>query len=918
MSWPAKPTSGLALQPLYQQVIEFGARLIDCTSAYVSEIDLERHTTTVVAEFIGRQASEAEQISDIGTHYNLEEEFGTTLDSVMKEIEPYLIHVDDDDLPPAERDHMETYGAKSILGFPLLIDGMPVAGVEFWESRRRREFTAEEIELVRATVQQVAIPIENARLYAQAMSEIQEREELERQIGASHERRGRQVQLSTQVTKDIAAATDLSDLYQRVVTQVKEQFGFYHVQLLRYEPAVDAVILIAGYGETGQKMLNARHRMPMGVGLIGRAADAGRSVLRPDVSQDLEWQPNPLLPHTWGELAVPIVLGEEVLGVLDVQSDTPNALDEDDQLALEGLCGQIAIAIESTRLRQEMEDRLRELDQLQRIMSRQGWQTFRTQRELATKGYRFDQSSVQPVAPNQLQAGTAGPPVTGPDNLIGPQKVVISPMKVRGEVIGSLGIQDDPEHPLAAEDRELLDSISVQVAEALESARLLEQTNKHAIELEAVARVSAAASTILDTDKLLQTVVTLAKERFDLYHVAIFTLDENLLHLAADTSSPAGPEDEEPLLLDFSQSEALVARTARTRQPVLANDITQETAYPLQPTQTETRSELSIPLIVGDDMLGVLDLQSEIPRRFSEDDIRIHITLAAQVAVALQNANLYAEQLRTAARLREVDRLKSEFLASMSHELRTPLNSIIGFADVLLEGIDGSLNERMQEDVTLIRDSGRHLRQLISEMLDMSKIEAGVMELHYEQINVSLLAREIMANAKSLAMHKDLDIHLKVHPNLVHVEADRTRLTQVLLNLMSNAIKFTEEGAVTLSMEEEDGHLVASVQDTGIGIKEDDIPAIFEQFRQIDGSLTRKVGGTGLGIPISKKLVELHGGDMWVESEPGVGSTFWFTIPGQLSTKQKLKTGPLQRSKVEAVLTIKMNECAAGTLNSRY
>jgi signal transduction histidine kinase len=314
---------------------------------------------------------------------------------------------------------------------------------------------------------------------------------------------------------------------------------------------------------------------------------------------------------------------------------------------------------------------------------------------------------------------------------------------------------------------------------------------------------------------------------------------------------------------------------------VVANNFSEYLGHLPQLALPSSRSEAAIPLIAGDQLLGVFDLQSDVENSFGEDEIRIHTTLAAQVAVALQNAILYAEQLETTERLREVDRLKSEFLASMSHELRTPLNSIIGFADVLLEGIDGQLNERMVEDVTLIRDSGRHLRSLIGEMLDMSKIEAGVMELYYEKIDVPALAEEIIANAQSLAKDKDLVFDLQIDPELQIIEADRTRLMQILLNLISNAIKFTEKGEITLSMSQNNGELVASVQDTGIGIEQDDIPKIFEQFRQVDGSPTRKAGGAGLGIPISKSLVELHGGKMWVESVPGIGSTFSFTIPAQ-------------------------------------
>ncbi|MGD8806366.1 MAG: GAF domain-containing protein [Chloroflexota bacterium] len=878
----ALATASLELQPIFDKVISVTSQLIDCTSAYVSQIDLNSRTTTVVAEYFGPEASEKEKRSDLGVSYDLEKEFGTPWETMETRVEPYVLQVDDPNLPEAERAHMEEYGARSILGIPLMVEGTPVAEVEFWDSRARRDFTADEIEVVQTVARQVAVPLENARLYGKMLRELEERRQLEFQIQESHERRGRQVQLSTQISKEIVGAANLGELYQRVVNQVKEQFGFYHVQLLRYNPTADAVVLMAGYGEIGAKMKANNHRMPMGVGLIGAAAATGRSFLRPDVTQDPNWQANPLLPETKGELAVPIMLGDEVLGVIDVQSSVAGALDEDDQLAIEGLCNQTAVAIESTRLRQEMQEQLLELNQLQRIMSREGWQNYRGQKA-RTKGYRFDQSAVKPVTEGDMK------PTTGPlresswaTRPLGgrPPGTLSRSLSVRGEIIGALGIRDDPNQPLSAEDQELLDSISVQVAEALENARLLEQTQKHAVEMEAVAQVSAAASSILEADRLLHSVTRLTKERFNLYHVSVFTLEDSKLELAAGTLLPKeslarnlSPE------IDILEQGSLVARAARARKPIMNNDISHAGGLMARPTLPLSRSELAIPLIVGDQVLGVIDLQSDSPGRFGEADVQIHTSLAAQVAVALQNAKLYAEQLQTTERLREVDRLKSEFLASMSHELRTPLNSIIGFADVLLEGIDGPLNERMVEDVTLIRDSGRHLRALIGEMLDMSKIEAGVMELYYEEIDLPALAQEILANARTLAKDKDLEIQLELAPGLETVEADRTRLTQILLNLMGNAVKFTEKGSIVLSLEQRGGRLLASVQDTGIGIRQEDIPAIFEQFRQVDGSLTRKAGGTGLGVPISRSLVELHGGEMWVESEPGVGSTFLFSIP---------------------------------------
>lgn len=897
-------TSGLELQPIFDTVLRFIAELIDATSGYVSEIDIEKRTSTVVAEYYGARAAANERVSDLGTSYSLVAEFGNSLESLRERKDSYTLHVDDLDLAPAERQHMQKYGVKSILGIVLFIEDEPVAEIELWESRRKRSFDREEIELLQAIARQVILPIRNARLYKQAKHELQERTLLERRIAQSLERRSRQVRLSTQVTKDIVAATSLSDLYNRVVTQVKEQFNYYYAQLLRYEPSQDALVLGAGSGKAGAKMLASGHRMPMGVGLIGKAAASRQAVLRPDVRKDPDWQANSLLPNTKSELAVPIISGNEVLGVLDVQSEVVSGLDEDDQLVLEGLCGQIAIAIESTNLRQEMADRLQELDYLQRIMSREGWQAFRAQRETAVKGYRFDQRSVKAVADADVLDERKHPVTrfaSGKAAVESLGDVITSPMTVRGEIVGELGIQDDPEDPLTDEDRELLESISVQVAEALESARLLEQTHKHAVEMEAVSQVSAAASTILDADKLLQTVTTLTKERFELYHVAILMLEEESLVWVASTALPSITDDEGTLpVLDISDNLSLAARAARDRRPVIVHDVRKETGFLSHPKLTNIRSELAIPLLVGGQVLGVLVLQSNVPNRFGEDDVRIHTTLGAQVAASLQNAYLYAEQLETAKSLRAVDRVKSQFLASMSHELRTPLNSIIGFADVLLEGIDGPLNERMQEDVTLIRNSGRHLRALIGDILDMSKIEAGMMELRYEPIDLSELTKEIMANARTLAMDKDIDIRLNLDSEISYLEADRTRFTQILLNLMSNAIKFTEKGSVTLSVKQKKGEVIVAVKDSGIGIRQEDTATIFEQFRQVDGSLTRQAGGTGLGLPISKRLVELHGGEMRVESKPNVGSTFWFSIPNKVPAKKLPATGPLSRTTATA------------------
>lgn len=263
-------------------------------------------------------------------------------------------------------------------------------------------------------------------------------------------------------------------------------------------------------------------------------------------------------------------------------------------------------------------------------------------------------------------------------------------------------------------------------------------------------------------------------------------------------------------------------------------------------------------------------------------------------------------------KLKEVDKLKSEFLASMSHELRTPLNSIIGFSKVILKGIDGPVTDLQKVDLNAIHQGGQHLLALINDILDLSKIESGKLELLREMINIGEIAEEVVSASHSLIGEKPVKITMDVEENLPLVYADKIRIKQVLLNMMSNALKFTYKGDVNLKVKKigwremksiednpysycpgraavrEGDFILTSVRDTGIGIKKDDMPMVFEEFRQIDASSTRKEGGTGLGMAISHKFIEMHGGELWVESQPGIGSIFHFIVPLGRSVEGKV------------------------------
>lgn len=680
------------------------------------------------------------------------------------------------------------------------------------------------------------------------------------------------------------AARDVSAYFEHVVETIHSKFGFYHTQILQPTETGDKLILVAGSGTPGEELMAAGFQLRLDEGAAGTVVRSKQSQLCDHLEPS--WKTIPQLPHAKSQLAIPILSKEKLLGILDIYSDQTLEALSGEITAFGPLVGQIAVTAELFDARREINLAQRESLHLQQLITREGWKAFRGTDGL--KGFWYDQTRAIPIEDNQVGNGQSengviamesSMPAVQMTSTIG--QLITRPIEVRGQLVGTLGVQDSSNQPLSTDDLQLIDEISIQVSNALDNARLITQTQKRAIELQAVADLSASTSTILQPAALLKEVVDLTKQRFDLYHTNLYILgeDQRTLRLVA-----ASGEIGEQLVMAgwsidvFTQS-SLAGAVVRSRAGVITVDVRDDPNFLQNPYLPDTRSELSVPMIAGDKVVGVLSLQSDTPNAFSDDDKQIHLTLATQIAIALQNAKLYEEQLATAERLIELDQLKTQFLANMSHELRTPLNSIIGFADVLLEGIDGDLNDRMIEDVTLIRDGGRHLRNLIGDILDQAKIEAGMMELSYSIVQIERIANEVIAQISSMVRTKPIEIVLELENAPEQIEADRTRLIQILFNLLSNAVKFTDEGQITITMYEEGDSLVTHVKDTGLGISKEDLPKIFEQFQQVGTMQNRKEGGTGLGLPISKNLVELHGGEITVESEPDVGTTFSFTIP---------------------------------------
>jgi signal transduction histidine kinase len=556
---------------------------------------------------------------------------------------------------------------------------------------------------------------------------------------------------------------------------------------------------------------------------------------------------------------------DEHVGNLYLKTDPAHPLTEQDRSMVSAVARQIAQQVESLRLLAEASRARADAEEATRKLSRESWEAYSQQH--ITEGYVYDLNQVTPLTAKSAGAKNIN---------------LVQPLIVRGETIGEIAL-GDMEH-VTPETAELAAIIGERVSAQLEQLRLAEEIQKRAAELSTVAAVSTVASTILDPEDLLQQVVDLTKERFKLYHAHIYLADEswNTLLLAAGAGDIGKQMVMSGHAIPMDHATSIVSRCARERKAIIVNDVRNEETYLPNPMLPDTRSEMAVPMAVGDKVLGVLDVQADIINRFTDEDVNIKTTLVTQVAIALQNARLYVEQAETVAKLRELDRLKSSFLANMSHELRTPLNSILGFADVMLEELDGPLTDYMKNDLGLIYKNGQHLLHLINDVLDMAKIESGRMNLNPEKFNLEEIITEVTSITAPFASEKNISLFIDPQSDHeVELFADKIRIRQVLINLVNNSIKFTERGKIAIRAVREDKHVLLSVKDTGIGIPQDHLEAVFQEFTQVDTSTTRKVGGTGLGLPISRRLIEMHGGRLWAESTGvnGEGSTFYIYLP---------------------------------------
>jgi signal transduction histidine kinase/CheY-like chemotaxis protein/uncharacterized protein YigA (DUF484 family) len=684
---------------------------------------------------------------------------------------------------------------------------------------------------------------------------------------------------------------------------------------------------------------------------------------------------------------VPMIVGDIVKGSISLQNvDRENAFTDSDLRLLTTITNSMSVALENARLFDETSRLLKETEQrtaelavinsvqegLVREMNMQAIydlvgnricelfdtqtvliRTFNHREKLENwhfvieKGQRFYSNprpimwankllidSKQPLLINDNYIETAqkhGSP--GVSKGLPPKSALFVPMIVGDVVRGSVSLQNvEKENAFTESDLRLLTTLTNSMSVALENARLFDETNRllgeakqRANELTTVNNISQALASQLNLDELIKLVGEQLKNLFRANIVYLAILDQKTKTI----NFPFQYGDNMP---PMKLGDGLTSKIILTGQPLLINKDVQELRVQMgiQNVGIPAASYLGVPIPVGEEMIGVLSVQStEHENVFNESDLRLLTTIAASVGVAIRKAKLFDEihqakmDAEDAKKIAEkANAAKSAFLSTVSHELRTPLTSVLGFAKIIKKRLEEKVFPltdksdaktsktitQISENLNVVVSEGERLTHLINDVLDLAKIEAGKMEWNMETVSIPEIAERAIAATTALFEQNHLELKKDIDANIPNITGDKDKLIQVMVNLISNAVKFTPKGKVTFKVFNKNDEVVVSITDTGIGIAAEDHDAVFEQFKQVGDTLTDKPKGTGLGLPICKEIVEHHGGRIWLESELGKGSTFLVAFPIVRSSARKpIHIEDLVRQLKEQVAQSKLN-----------